>query len=90
MKNILIAFFSATLCMLGSSAFATTVQPLDNATVEHTQKGIPYCEKGCDIPEDCINNQPPSGKNYNWTCENAKGFCVGVCKRVPVNQTGSK
>ena len=55
----------------------------DNAMVEYNVAGIPYCKKGCDIPEDCRNNQPPPKPGFKWNCINFNGFCIGKCVQVP-------
>lgn len=68
------------LCFFLSATTFAAPTPKDGATVEtNPVTGLPYCEHGCDIAEDCRNNHPPAPAGQEWTCINKKGFCVGKC-----------
>ncbi len=58
----------------------------DGKVVVDSINAPPHCASGCDIAEDCRNNeknplfQPTATEK--WSCINKPGFCVGTCRIV--------
>lgn len=57
----------------------TLVKVPDGQYAMKPAHGMPYCVNGCDIPEDCNNGKRELHDGNQWACQNAKGFCRGVC-----------
>lgn len=68
----------------------TIVKVPDGQYAMKPAHGMPYCINGCDIPEDCNNGKHALHDGNQWTCQNAKGFCRGICvQESSKNPTGN-
>ena len=68
----------------------TVIKTPDGQYALKPAHGMPYCVNGCDIPEDCNNGKHALHDGNQWTCQNAKGFCRGVCVQESSKQPRTK